>query len=137
MRLWTISPHYLDCKGLVALWREALLAQKVLRRQTKGYRSHPQLDRFKVHPRPVSAIGYYLMLVAAEGKRRGYCFDEGKIFTRPRKIKRITVTEAWISSEVATLRQKLRARDRAKYLHLAKTEKIELHPLFIRAPSRQ
>ena len=28
MRLWTLHPKYLDAKGLVALWREALLAQK-------------------------------------------------------------------------------------------------------------
>jgi len=32
MRLWTIHPKYLDRQGLLALWREALLAQKVLRR---------------------------------------------------------------------------------------------------------
>ncbi|WP_338140756.1 pyrimidine dimer DNA glycosylase/endonuclease V [Candidatus Nitrotoga sp. 1052] len=27
MRLWTLHPCYLDSRGLVALWREALLAQ--------------------------------------------------------------------------------------------------------------
>jgi hypothetical protein len=31
MRLWTLHPKYLDARGLVALWREALLVQKVLR----------------------------------------------------------------------------------------------------------
>jgi len=30
MRLWSLHPRYLDAKGLVALWREGLLAQKVL-----------------------------------------------------------------------------------------------------------
>ena len=43
MRLWSIHPRYLDSMGLVALWREALLAQAVLRGETKGYKFHPQL----------------------------------------------------------------------------------------------
>ena len=30
MRLWSIAFHYLDAKGLVALWRETLLAQEPL-----------------------------------------------------------------------------------------------------------
>src|SRR5262249_19353120 len=41
MRLWTVHPRYLDPQGLVALWREALLARAVLRGETKGYRHHP------------------------------------------------------------------------------------------------
>ncbi|MGC2462396.1 MAG: pyrimidine dimer DNA glycosylase/endonuclease V [Steroidobacteraceae bacterium] len=34
MRQWPLHPRYLDARGLVALWREALLAQAVRR----GYR---------------------------------------------------------------------------------------------------
>ena len=30
MRLWSLSPRYLDVKGLVAVWREGLLADAVL-----------------------------------------------------------------------------------------------------------
>ncbi|MFP3226243.1 MAG: pyrimidine dimer DNA glycosylase/endonuclease V [Sulfolobaceae archaeon] len=30
MRLWSIHPKYLDTQGLLGLWREGLLAQKVL-----------------------------------------------------------------------------------------------------------
>ena len=52
-------PKYLDTKGLVALWREALLAQKVLRGLTKGYRHHPQLTRFKAHRDPIAAVAAY------------------------------------------------------------------------------
>jgi hypothetical protein len=37
MRIWTISPAQLDRAGLVALWREALLAQAVLSGKTRGY----------------------------------------------------------------------------------------------------
>jgi hypothetical protein len=36
LRLWSIHPKYLDATGLVALWREALLAQKVLKGKTKA-----------------------------------------------------------------------------------------------------
>ncbi len=46
MRLWLIPPKYLDCKGLVALWREGFLAKKVLSNQTRGYKNYPQLLRF-------------------------------------------------------------------------------------------
>ena len=61
MRLWSLHPKYLDTKGLLALWREGLLAQKVLAGKTKGYKNHPQLDRFKAHGSPRKAIGRYLL----------------------------------------------------------------------------
>jgi hypothetical protein len=79
MRLWTLHPRYLDARGLVALWREALLAQKVLSGGTRGYRSHPQLERFRIHPEPLAAIAAYLCGVAEEAERRGYRFDRTKI----------------------------------------------------------
>jgi hypothetical protein len=44
--LWSVHPRYLDTAGLTACWREALLAQKVLTGVTRGYRRHPQLERF-------------------------------------------------------------------------------------------
>ena len=79
MRLWSLHPQYLDRQGLLALWREALLAQKVLNGQTTGYRNHPQLDRFKEHSHPRKAIAVYLRAVWKEAKKRGYDFDLGKI----------------------------------------------------------
>ena len=60
MRLWSLHSKYLDPQGLVALWREALLAQAVLRGETRGYLNHPQLDRFKNHPAPRAAISRLL-----------------------------------------------------------------------------
>lgn len=50
MRIWSVHPSLLDAKGLVACWRETLLAQKVLQGLTKGYKNHPQLDRFSNPP---------------------------------------------------------------------------------------
>src|SRR5271166_4170250 len=79
VRLWTLHPKYLDAQGLVALWREGLLARAVLRGATKGYRHHPQLQRFSAHPSPRSAINFYLREVANEADRREYTFDRRKI----------------------------------------------------------
>lgn len=66
MRLWTVYPCYLDAKGLVAAWHEALLAQKMLRGATRGYRHHPQLARFRSHPEPLAAIAAFLAGIASE-----------------------------------------------------------------------
>ena len=79
MRLWSLHPRYLDPQGLVALWREALLARAVLRGETKGYRSHPQLARFRSHATPVAAINAYLADVFDESVVRGFSFDGAKI----------------------------------------------------------
>lgn len=79
MRLWSLDPRYLDGKGLVACWREALLAQAVLAGRTKGYTRHPQLERFREAPDPLAAIAAYLEGIAAEATRRGYHFDTTRI----------------------------------------------------------
>ena len=79
MRLWTLHPTHLDPRGLVALWREALLAREVLRGRTKGYRQHPQLLRFQSCPSPPAAINGYLAVVFAEARSRGYRFDGSRL----------------------------------------------------------
>ena len=81
MRLWTLHPKYLDARGLVALWREALLAQAVLGRQTGGYTRHPQLIRFRNSPSPTESLASYLQAVHAEASRRGYCSYRGHSWT--------------------------------------------------------
>lgn len=72
MRLWSLHPSYLDSSGLVALWREGLLARKVLSGQTKGYIHHPQLQRFRETPHPLQTLDAYLKAVHDESLRRGY-----------------------------------------------------------------
>ena len=79
MRLWSLHPSYLDSKGIVALWREGLLARAVLRGVTKGYRNHSQLERFRAHAAPLSAINNYLRAIASEATARGYRFDRSRI----------------------------------------------------------
>lgn len=129
MRLWSIHPEYLDSKGLVALWREALLAQKVLRGETKGYKNHPQLIRFKRTGNPLGAIAIYLKYVAVEADKRGYKFDKSKILNKSIKSQ-LLVTEGQARYEFKHLLTKLKTRDFATYQKLKLTEEIKLHPIF-------
>lgn len=134
MRLWSIHPKYLDTKGLIALWREGLLAQAVLMGKTKGWKNHPQLDRFKYYSEPIKAMTAYLNTIWNEGKFfRGYKFDKTKIH-RPYSIigvdLQIEVSKEWIVNEVKELRSKLRKRDPKRYRQLLKDKNIVLHPLF-------
>lgn len=129
MRLWSLHPKYLDPQGLVALWREALLAQAVLRGETRGYRSHPQLDRFKSHSAPLSAMSLYLKAVHAEAESRGYSFDKSKI--RPaRKQVMLSVTSGQMEYEWSHLLAKLKVRNPALYRKWQETEAPAPHPLF-------
>ena len=109
MRIWSLHPTYLDPKGIVALWREALLAQKVLLGQTKGYRNHPQLERFKACPSPLGAIADYLRELAADAVRRGYSFDHSKIESVSLG-EQLPVTMGQIKFERLHLAEKLKRR---------------------------
>src|SRR5512135_969724 len=98
MRLWSIHPSYLDRMGLLAVWREGLLAQKVLLGKTRGYRSHPQLTRFRACADPVAAIGCYLREVVKEATARGYRFDSAKI-VRTTPCRRMRVQKGQLAFE--------------------------------------
>ncbi|HEY4553931.1 MAG TPA: pyrimidine dimer DNA glycosylase/endonuclease V [Bacillaceae bacterium] len=133
MRLWSIHPKYLDTKGLVALWREALLAQKVLSGNTKGYKHHPQLFRFKLHDHPMSAIGFYLQEVYIEAVKRQYRFDREKILVCD-ECSQILVTEGQLKYEAEHLLNKLKLRDPDSYKRIAEIGDFEPHPLFSVCP---
>ena len=129
MRLWTIHPRYLDAQGLVAAWREALLAQKVLAGGTKGYRHHPQLIRFQAQADPSAAIATFLRGLADEAQVRGYRFDASKI--SPKEFPgKIFETRGQLLYEWEHLRAKLRRRSPlvARQFHTVKVP--EPHPLF-------
>lgn len=112
MRLWTtLHPRHLDPQGLVALWREALLAQAVLGGRTRGYTRHPQLQRFAEHAAPLDAVGAYLTAVAEEASARGYRWSTSKIDRQPLGASRaITATTGQIEHEWRHLGAKLAAR---------------------------
>jgi len=129
MRIWSLHPKYLDTKGLVALWRETLLAKHVLEGRTKGYRNHPQLDRFKKAQNPLELINQYLSEVYHEATVRNYNFDKEKIDWSFKKSK-IPVTDGQMRYEVSHLMHKLETRDMDKFQALKAVEKFEPHPIF-------
>jgi hypothetical protein len=129
MRLWTVHPRYLDARGLVALWREGLLAQHVLRGRTVGYRHHPQLERFRAHRTPVRCIASYLRAVHAESLERGYAFDRGKLAATSSGL-RITETRGQLLYEWEHLKRKLRRRAPKLYRQVRHVEIPEAHPMF-------
>jgi hypothetical protein len=131
MRLWSLHPQYLDPKGLVALWREGLLAQHVLLGKTKGYRNHPQLIRFKAASDPITTIATYLQFVVDEAESRSYRFDRTKI-AKGKGCTAIRVTEKQIVYEFKHLLKKLEQRDLHRYIKLKRISRsrIEPHPLF-------
>ncbi|MES2299064.1 MAG: pyrimidine dimer DNA glycosylase/endonuclease V [Pseudomonadota bacterium] len=129
MRLWSLHPRYLDAKGIVALWREALLAKAVLSDQTKGYRKHPQLERFKAASDPVAYIAAYLGEVHSESLRREYRFDASKV-GNVSALDALTVTQGQMDYEWRHLLAKLESRDRARFQEYAGLKRPLPHPLF-------
>jgi hypothetical protein len=131
VRLWSIHPGYLDSKGLVAAWREALLAKKVLQGKTKGYTHHPQLLRFRECPAPVDEINAYLDTLYTESVLRGYRFNKRKITYRKKAvIVTLPVTDGQIAYEFRLLQTKLKKRDIWKYKENGKTAEIKVNGLF-------
>ncbi len=129
MRLWSIDFRYLDRVGLVALWREALLARAVLLGQTRGYRSHPQLKRFLLANNPVNSIDMYINHIYQEAKRRGYNFDPSKVnfkATHPP----IPLRKGQIVYEFNHLMEKLRNRDFSRYQELLKETEVKSCKIF-------
>lgn len=129
MRIWSLHPKYLDGKGLVALWRETLLAKHVLENKTKGYRNHPQLDRFKKAKRPSDAINQYLSEIYKEATNRNYRFDGNKIDWKFKPGK-ITVTDGQLEYEVLHLLKKLKVRDTTKFKEVKSIKNYDTLELF-------
>ncbi|MBB2144419.1 hypothetical protein GM921_02905 [Pedobacter sp. LMG 31464] len=129
MRIWSLHPKYLDTKGLVALWRETLLAKHVLEGRTKGYKNHPQLDRFKKSENPTDAINQYLAEVYDEAIARNYNFDKDKIGW-DFKATQLTVTNKQLAYEANHLLNKLQVRDLNKYDKLKANGVLDTHSLF-------
>ncbi|WP_300597034.1 pyrimidine dimer DNA glycosylase/endonuclease V [Niabella sp.] len=129
MRIWSLHPKYLDAKGIVALWRETLLAKHVLEGRTTGYKNHPQLNRFKNLKSPVEAINAYLTTIYEEASGRGYRFDQTKIGPVSSRV-RIRVQEGQLNYEFQHLLKKLKIRDPEKFKQLQHQSDIEVNRLF-------
>jgi hypothetical protein len=135
MRLWTVHPRYLDSVGLVALWREALLARMVLLNRTTGYRHHPQLRRFREQRNPVACINSYLASVYEEACRRGYRFDRSKL-GRARVSGTLPETSGQLAYEWRHLMRKLDARSPSVAREGSSVRRPAPHPLFRIVPGR-
>ncbi len=129
MRLWSIHPQYLDTKGLLAVWREGLLALHVLEGRTRGYTHHPQLNRFKSAPSPTDAIHAYLWEIFREAERRGYHFNPGKLHTT-QAVPTIDVNSGQVDYESRHLLEKLNVRDPVRFEQIRLLQALETHPLF-------
>lgn len=129
MRLWSLHPAHLDRIGLVAGWREALLAQAVLSGQTDGYKNHPQLERFKAVASPLDAIGAYLVGLHDESIRRGYRFDRTKIIAEAAAPQALPVTRGQLLYEWGHLGRKLEKRS-PQLVPKWESSEPSAHPLF-------
>ncbi|MGC9124349.1 MAG: pyrimidine dimer DNA glycosylase/endonuclease V [Thermoplasmata archaeon] len=135
MRLWSLKFSYLDSKGLVALWRESLLAKAVLESRTSGYKNHPQLIRFRNQRDPIKAINTYLFYIFRESERRGFNFSTDKIDIYKVDLSlKIPVTEGQLKYEFLLLKHKLSKRAIYEYQKLENLENIEPNELFIVVP---
>jgi hypothetical protein len=130
MRLWSVHPRYFDRQALTACWREALLAQAVLSGATNGYRSHPQLERFRAQASPGASIGAYLAGIADEADSRDYSFDRAKILAAPDAAGLIPVTTGQLAYEWQHLLAKLARRSPAVAARWTGLAAPEPHPLF-------
>jgi hypothetical protein len=129
MRLWSIHPKYLDAKGLVALWRESLLAKHVLEGKTKGYKNHPQLNRFKSSGKPLDCINGYLAVIHQEALNRQYHFDKQKVDWQFLATT-LPVTKSQLQYEANHFLNKIRTRDPKKFEELKTHLTFAPHPLF-------
>lgn len=134
MRVWTIPPRYLDTKGLVASWRECLLAKAVLEQKTKGFQNHPQLERFREQRNPVAYINEHLRATFDESRRRGYKFSSNKIPAKIRKLRPIEESDGQLTFEWEHLMNKLRNRAPELLEKFSETKSPEPHPLFTIVP---
>ena len=129
MRLWSLHPKYLDARGLVACWREGLLARKVLEGNTRGYRNHPQLQRFRDGGDATRLIDTYLHALVDEAEARGYNFDRTKLGSALDGVM-LDVTDGQMLYEFEHLRAKLAIRGPARLQQIADVELPLPHPLF-------
>ena len=131
IRIWSINLRWLDNIGLVALWRESLLARTVLEGKTKGYVNHPQLIRFRSCSNPPKAINTYLLHVFSEASARGFSFDKTKINNAEVDEKiRLPINQGQLDYELMLLKYKLAHRSPEAYEKIKDLEEGEPNALF-------
>ncbi len=137
MRLWTLHPQYLDTPGLLALWREALLARTVIQGKTSGYKNHPQLIRFRQSSDPLDYLEFYLATILEDSLIRGFDFNSSKLKLPSKtfshsKLSRLPVTRDQVNYEWQHLLEKLKLRQPSQFkkLKTLENDQIQINPLF-------
>jgi hypothetical protein len=131
MRLWSLHPSLLGTRYLVAVWREGLLAKKVLEGNTKGYKNHSQLVRFKNTNNPIAYIHSYLWDISNYANSvMEYNFNQGKLDTQYQHTGSITVTTEQIRYEFKHLYFKQNGLE----VSLPDCFMPVVHPLFVIVP---
>jgi hypothetical protein len=130
MRIWSLHPRYLDRQGLIACWRETLLAQAVLAGRTRGYTQHPQLQRFREQADPIGTLVGYLHGVADEADSRGYRFDRDRIDRKPAATAHVEVATGQVELEWQWLLSKLKTRSPADFQRWSGVTDPDTHPTF-------
>ena len=98
---------------------------------TKGYKNHPQLDRFYAHENALEAVNAYLAGVYKEACARGYKFDAAKVGEfDERNLAKIAVSRGQIEYEFAFLQEKLKSRDIKAYERNLSVKNIEIASIF-------
>ena len=121
----------MDNKGLGALWREGLLALNVLQGKTKGYKHHPQLERFKQCINPIESISDYLHFIVDEADLRGYTYNRHKLLTRNANTEIISICYGQLVFECTHLRNKILTRNVKEIARISDDiELVNLHPMF-------
>lgn len=101
-------------------------------RQTRGYRQHPQLARFRGHAAPELAIDAHLAAVREEASERGYAFDRSKLGAI-QAVAGIEATSGQLACEWEHLLRKLVVRH-AALAGRRRDEAPACLPLFVIAP---
>lgn len=132
MRLWSIDFSYLDRPGLLACWRESLLARNVLYGLTEGYKHHPRLARFKPSGDPVTAINTYLYYILLESRNRNYSFDENRLdYSSINTDFHMPVTVGQVTYEFKLLLSKLKTRSPVNFNKIKGIDRPSTCRLFI------
>jgi hypothetical protein len=107
MRIWSISPEYMDTKRLGAQWCEALLCRNVIKGLTKGYKHHPQALRLMKHPTPLAFVNSFLYTIWKESQNRGFKYDKNRLEEFPSFVGPMPVTKGQLYYEFHHLQNKL------------------------------
>jgi hypothetical protein len=98
---------------------------------TRGWRNHPQLDRFKDHSETMDAIGFYPLKIREEASFRGHSYDGSKIRRPINRVALTSITTGQLLYEFSLLLERTRLRMPAWHEKLREVYDLpKAYPLF-------